>query len=78
MKTLKFIEFHARITKTMKIKLFNARLTKIRKFLEFNTRINKTMEVNYYTAESQKNEILRIPIQNYENHENSIILRQNH
>ena len=74
---MKFIEFHARITKTMKIQLFNARLTKIMKFLEFHAIIKKIMEIDFYTAEFRKNEIVRIPVHNYENHENSMILHQN-
>ena len=51
---MKFIEFHARKTKTMKIQLFNAGLTQIMKFLEFHNRIKKIMEISYYTAELQK------------------------
>ena len=36
------------------------------------------MKINYYTPELENHEILRIRIQNHENHENSIILRMNY
>ena len=39
--------------------------------------LQKSLKFNDSTPESQNNEILRISLQNYENHENLIIPYQN-
>ena len=47
--------------------------------LKLHTRITNIMKIKVFVARIiKKNEILRIPIQNYENHEVLRILCQNH
>ena len=68
---MKFLEFHARITKIMQIQVFHTRITQqIMKFMEFYTRIKKQKDENLIIPRQnhENHEILRIPRQNNENH----------
>ena len=88
---MKFIEFNDRITKIMKIELFNARIMKIIFFLEFHARIMKIIKAENSIRESLKiikiigfhvrimniTKILEF-IKNHENYENYTIPYENH
>ena len=73
---MKFLEFHAGITKTKKIQLFQYRITKTMKFIQCSS--NEHLEsLIVYIQNHENHEIPKIPSHNNENHENLIIPFQN-
>ena len=65
---MKFIDFHARIMKIIKIELVHARITKIMKFLKFNAKpLKKITKLIIPLYSYEYNKIHRIPHHNYEN-----------